>query len=145
MVFQVSRVISLLHFFLVYGGDSLHGSRVQMIYTVVFYCVDFLQLVTLKNTVEPCCIKRGLNASAKSVDPCQPALSAQADMGRHFLLSVNFLYAEGPFYHMIQTFVRQKWNLQIPCYLIICLLYCFTKMHCAPFARIVTHLFTRKR
>ena len=38
-------------------------------------------------------IKDGaLKASAKSIDPCQPARSAQADMGRNFLKSANFLH-----------------------------------------------------
>ena len=32
----------------------------------------------------PCSLKRGIDAFAKSIDPCQPA---QADMGPHFLLS----------------------------------------------------------
>ena len=32
----------------------------------------------------PCSVKKGLKAFAKSIDPCQPAQSAQADMGRNF-------------------------------------------------------------
>ena len=32
----------------------------------------------------------GLNAFAKSIDSCQPAQSAQADLGRNFSLSLNF-------------------------------------------------------
>ena len=40
----------------------------------------------------------GPNAFAKSIDPCQPAQSAQGDMGRNFLLSLNFLLTEGSFY-----------------------------------------------
>ena len=31
--------------------------------------------------------KGGLNALAKSIDPCQPAQSAQADMGRNFSIA----------------------------------------------------------
>ena len=48
-------------------------------------------------------VKKGLNLHvfAKSVDPCQPAQSAQADMGRNFLLSLNFLHDKGPFYIMM--------------------------------------------
>ena len=34
--------------------------------------------------------KRGLNAFAKSIDPCQPVQSAQAGMGQNFLLFVDF-------------------------------------------------------
>ena len=34
---------------------------------------------------------RGINAVAKSLGPCQPAQSAQADMGPNFSLSLNFL------------------------------------------------------
>ena len=47
-------------------------------------------------------MKRGLNAFAKSVDPRQPAQSAQADMGRNFSLSVNCLRIKEYFYLMIQ-------------------------------------------
>ena len=38
-------------------------------------------------------MKRGLNASAKSIDPGQPAQSAQADLSRYFLLLVIFCVA----------------------------------------------------
>ena len=38
---------------------------------------------------EPFSVKRGLNASAKSIDPRQSARSAQADMGRYFSLTLN--------------------------------------------------------
>ena len=31
--------------------------------------------------MKPCSVKRGLNSFAKSIAPCQPALSAQADRG----------------------------------------------------------------
>ena len=34
--------------------------------------------------------KKGLNAFAKNIDPCQPAQSAQADMGRNFSHSLEF-------------------------------------------------------
>ena len=44
---------------------------------------------------EPCSVKRGLNASAKSIEQCQPAQSAQADMDRNFSLSLNFLHVKG--------------------------------------------------
>ena len=40
-------------------------------------------------------VKRGFNASAKSIDPGQPAQNAQADLGRYFLPSVNCLYIKG--------------------------------------------------
>ena len=36
-------------------------------------------------------MKRGLNAFAKSIDPCQPAQSVQADMSRNFSQSLNSL------------------------------------------------------
>ena len=35
-------------------------------------------------------LKRGLNASAKSIDPCQPAQSAQADMDETFRHFFNY-------------------------------------------------------
>ena len=39
--------------------------------------------------MRPALRKMGLNAFAKSIDPCQPAQSAQADMGRNFSLSLK--------------------------------------------------------
>ena len=39
--------------------------------------------------IKPYSVKRVLNAFAKSIDPCQPAQSAQADMGRYFSLNLN--------------------------------------------------------
>ena len=53
-------------------------------------------------------MKRGLNVFAKSIDPCQPALSAHADMGRNFSLSLNFLHVKGLFHIMKQLAVRQN-------------------------------------
>ena len=47
--------------------------------------------IILQNFNEPCSVKRGLNAFAESIDLCQPAQSAQADMGQNFSLSLNFL------------------------------------------------------
>ena len=41
---------------------------------------------------------RGLNASAKSIDPGQPAQSEQADLGRNFSRRLNFvLVKEGQY------------------------------------------------
>ena len=40
---------------------------------------------------EPFSVERkGLNASAKSIDPGQPAQSAHAELNRNFLLVLNF-------------------------------------------------------
>ena len=39
-------------------------------------------------------LKRGLNASVKSTDSCQPAQSAQANKGQNFSLSLNFPYVK---------------------------------------------------
>ena len=39
-----------------------------------------------------------VDAFAKSIDSCQPAQSAQADMGRNFSLSVQFLHFKRLFY-----------------------------------------------
>ena len=44
---------------------------------------------------ELCFFKGTLNASADSLDPCQPAPSAQADMRRNFSLSLNVLHVKG--------------------------------------------------
>ena len=44
----------------------------------------------------------GLDAFAKSIGPCQPALSAQAGMGRNFSPSLIFLLVKRLFYIMIQ-------------------------------------------
>ena len=43
----------------------------------------------------PFCLKRDFNAIAKSIEPGQPAQSEQADLGRYFLRSVNFLEVKG--------------------------------------------------
>ena len=40
-------------------------------------------------------VNRGLIDFAKSIDPCQPAQFAEADMGRNFSLSLNFLHIDG--------------------------------------------------
>ena len=40
----------------------------------VTYHVDVSTIIAV--TFEPCSVKRGLNASVKSIDPCQPAQSA---------------------------------------------------------------------
>ena len=53
-------------------------------------------------------MQRGLNSFAKSIDPRQPAQSAQADMGRNFLQSTNFAPVKGPFYITIQSVVLQN-------------------------------------
>ena len=46
----------------------------------------------------PCTVKRGLNASAKSIDLPQQAL---ADLGQNFVLSVNLLCDKGPVYSQL--------------------------------------------
>ena len=51
---------------------------------------------------KPCSGKRGLNASAKSIDPGQPAL------GRNYSLQVNFLYVQGPVYLVIKSAVTKN-------------------------------------
>ena len=48
---------------------------------------------------ELCSVNRGHNAFTKRVDPCQPAQSVQADVGRSSLLSTKFPFGKGPFYH----------------------------------------------
>ena len=48
-------------------------------------------------------VNRRFNVFAKSIDSCQPAQSAQADMKRNFSLSLNFLLVKGPFYIMTQS------------------------------------------
>ena len=45
-------------------------------------------------------VKKGLNALTKSIDSCQPAQSAQADMSRNFSLFLNVLYVKRQFYLM---------------------------------------------
>ena len=52
--------------------------------------------------------KRVLNEIAKSINTCQPAQSAQADMGRNFSLSSNFLHVKGLFCLMIPTVSGQR-------------------------------------
>ena len=41
-------------------------------------------------------VKRELIASAKNIDPGQPAQNAQADLGRNFLLLVSFSACQRP-------------------------------------------------
>ena len=41
------------------------------------------------------CFMERVNKSAKSIDSCQPAQSAQADMSRNFSMSLNFLHVKG--------------------------------------------------
>ena len=43
-------------------------------------------------------LKRGRNATAKSIDPGQPAQSAQAELDQNFLLAGNFMPIKGPNY-----------------------------------------------
>ena len=58
-----------------------------------------------------CSVKMGLGASAKIIDQYQPTQSAQAAMGRYFLLLVGryflllvkFVYVQIPVYIMIQA------------------------------------------
>ena len=62
-----------------------------------------------QNLNEPCSGRRWVCASEKkkSINPCQPAQSAQADMGRYFFFCdfSNLLHAKGPVY--LKTVVRQ--------------------------------------
>ena len=44
---------------------------------------------------EPCSVKRGLHEFVKHIDPRQPALTAQADMGQNYLVPLNFLNVWG--------------------------------------------------
>ena len=57
--------------------------------------LNFVIPVQPSKTNESWSMKKGLNAFAKSIDSCQQ--SAQADMGRNFSLSLNFLHVTGPF------------------------------------------------
>ena len=51
-------------------------------------------------------VKRGFEASAKSIGLGQPAQSTQADLGRNFSLSDNFLYVQESFYFIIRSVVK---------------------------------------
>ena len=48
-----------------------------------------------------------VNGFAKSFDPCQPAQTAQADMGRNLLQLVKYLHVKGHVYSKIQLIVRK--------------------------------------
>ena len=50
----------------------------------------------------------GLNPSAKTINSGQPAWSAQADLCRNFLLSVNSLDLKGPMFLTIESFDLQN-------------------------------------
>ena len=51
-------------------------------------------------------MKRNLHASKKSIDPGQPAQSAQADLGGNFLL--YFLHVKGPVCYITRSTVTQN-------------------------------------
>ena len=51
---------------------------------------SFIHLM-MKFIYEPCALKSRLKTSAKSFEPCQPAQSAQADVGRNILLYLDFV------------------------------------------------------
>ena len=64
------------------------------------------------------------SAFAKSIDPCQPAQSAQADVGRNFSHSSRFLHymqTKGPLYRLPESILRQNGFFEI-------LITCYTKM-----------------
>ena len=66
-----------------------------------------LQRLSLdENEYEPCSMKKGAYASARSFDSCQAAQSMQTDTFENLLLFVNFLHVRGPFYVQIQSIVR---------------------------------------
>ena len=44
------------------------------------------------HTNDPCSVKRGLNASAKNMDPDKPVKSAETDQRQNFSVLVNFLH-----------------------------------------------------
>ena len=52
--------------------------------------------------------EKGRDASKESFDPCQPARTAQADMGQNFPLSANFMHVEGPVHIMTRSVVKKK-------------------------------------
>ena len=60
-------------------------------------------------------VKRELNASEKSIDPCQPAQSAQADMGRKFSLFFNFSACQKTFYITILSVVWRNGFYNLSC------------------------------
>ena len=64
----------------------------HMYFTCVWNGSGGLYTKRLREIYESCSAKSGLNAFAKSIDSCQPAQSAQADMSRNFSLSFNFLH-----------------------------------------------------
>ena len=56
--------------------------------------------------LEPCSVKRGINASAISIVSGQPMQSVQEDLGRNHSQLVNFLYVNGPLFPQIQSLIR---------------------------------------
>ena len=92
----------LMHFREASTNDSL--CMLQKLYAIFKYSVCYRANLHHISTV--LCGKKRLAllceqavyAFAKSIDPCQPAQSAQADMGRNFSLCSNFLHVKGPFY-----------------------------------------------
>ena len=52
-------------------------------------------------------MKRGINASAKNVDPRQPAQSAQANVDRNFSLSFNLAHFKK---NLVTTWINQLFD-----------------------------------
>ena len=85
MIYVITRFVSCVTLFPIFQD---HGS--------------FVMTVDIKWVV--------LNAFAKSFGPCQPAQSAQTDMGRNFLLYVNFSACQRTALHHNQVFFFYKTN-----------------------------------
>ena len=68
----------------------------------------FFQIISPDGKIhvyKPCTRKREVNPSAKSIEPCQLAQFAQADMDRYFSLFNNSSHFKGPVHLMLQSAV----------------------------------------
>ena len=62
----------------------------------------------------PCSVKMGLSTFAKSIDPCQSAQSAQADMCRNFSPSLNCCVFQRSYMHHDWLCSAAKWIFMDP-------------------------------
>ena len=73
-----------------------------------------------------CPVKIGLHASAKSIDPYQPARIAQAGMGQYFLNFINFVAGEGSSTSRTSHLFRVQESSTMLC--MTCPIYCIAVM-----------------
>ena len=103
---------------------TIHVSEVLILIMLSNICIYNLRI-----TIESCSVKRSLNASAKGIDSCQSAQSAEADLSRNFSQTLKFLYVKRSFYIVIESVVGENGFLWIHNYVMSYLVKFITDMH----------------